>query len=267
MARHGPNLQFSAYVPKAPLCDYVEILWIYEGYSVPHMQERLLPGGRMELVIGLDPDDRIGMGLTGVHSRFMVLDTSFTFSIIGAHFRAGGAFPFFDTPAGEFQDLGVSLEEVWGRFAKDVRDQLLQATNREARFRILERALLEKGKGRLDRRHRAVEHALKMFGRHEFPVSVADVTEQTGLSARRFIEVFRDEVGLTPKLYSRIQRFQNAIHTLYTVEDPDLVDVAMSCGYFDQAHFIHDFREFSGLNPSAYLRQRTPHLNHVPILD
>jgi methylphosphotriester-DNA--protein-cysteine methyltransferase len=230
------------------------------------MQERLLPGGRMELVIGLDADDRIGMGLTGVHSRFTVLDTSFTFSVIGAHFKPGGAFPFFGMPAGEFQDLDVPLREVWGRFAEEVRNQLLHATTRESRFRILERALLEKGKGRLEK-HPAVEHALKVFDRRELPVSVAEVTEQTGLSARRFIEVFRDKVGLTPKLYSRIQRFQQVIHTLHKLEEPDLAEVALSCGYFDQAHFIHDFREFSGLNPSAYLRHRIPHLNHVPILD
>jgi AraC-like DNA-binding protein len=266
MTNHAENPPFAAYVPKAPLCDYVEILWIYEGYNVPHPQERLLPGGAMELVIGLDEDDRIGMGLTGVHSKFMVLDTSEPFSVIGAHFKPGGGFPFFGMPAGEFQDLSVSLDDVWGGFAYEVREQMLTAKTREARFHVLEHALLKRCSGRLGR-HSAVQYALQAFAKTEFPISVADVTDQIGLSARRFIEVFRNEVGLPPKLYSRIRRFQHVIHSLQKMDDPDFSDVALSCGYFDQAHFIHDFREFSGLNPSAYLRQRIPHLNHVPILD
>src|SRR5262245_3677792 len=188
---------FSHYVPRPPLSDYVDILWIYEGYSVPHAQERLMPTGVMELVIGLD--DRMGAGLSGLQSRFVVLDTSTAFSVIGVHFKPGGSFPFFGMPAGEFQDLGVPLEAVWGRYAHEVREQLLEAKTHGSRFRILEQALLHRCAGGLNR-HPAVPYALREFGSTESPRSVADVTDKIGLSARRFIEVFRNEVGLTPKL-------------------------------------------------------------------
>jgi AraC-like DNA-binding protein len=257
---------FAHYVPRAPLSDYIDILWIYEGYSVPHMQERLMPTGSMELVIGLDEDGRMGAGLAGAQSSYVVLDTSTPFSLIGAHFKPGGSFPFFRMPAGEFQDLQVSLEAVWGPDANDVQEQLQRAKTRDARFRILERALLEKSRGRLGK-HPAVPYALKVFGEAEIPCSVRDLTEEIGLSARRFIEVFRNEVGLSPKLYSRIQRFRKVLNTFHRIPDPDFTDVALSFGYFDQAHFIHEFRAFSGMSPSTYLRHRSLHINHVPILD
>jgi len=265
MSAQPNELPFARYVPRAPLSDYVETLWIYDGYSVPHTKERLMPTGTMGLVFSLNAAGRIEAGLVGVQSRFMILDTSVPFSVIGVQFKSGGSFRFCGMTAGEFQELDVSLEAVWGSHANELQERLLQATSRAARFHILERELLSRARGRLEK-HPAVPYALKLFGNVDVPCSVAHVTEKIGLSARRFIEVFRNEVGVSPKLYSRVRRFQKVLHALHGTPDPDLADVALSFGYFDQAHFIHEFREFSGISPSTYLRQRI-YVNHVPILD
>ena len=116
-------------------------------------------------------------------------------------------------------------------------------------------------------RHPAVGFALREFQGAAGVRTVADVSGKIGLSSRRFIQVFTDEVGLTPKLFCRVRRFQEAVQRIGTGQCVNRASVALDCGYFDQAHFIHDFRAFSGLNPSAYAAQRTEHLNHVPILD
>ena len=203
----------SAYVPGPPLSDYVDLLWIYEGYAQPHDQERLLPTGAMDLVLSLDNDNCVGSAVSGARSEFAVLDTSRPFSLIGAHFKPGGGFPFFPPPAGELQNLGVPLDAVWGADANLVRAQLLEAKTPEARFRILERALVEKSSGRL-RRHPAVRYALKAFEGARSARAVTEVTGQLGLSARRFIELFRNEVGLTPKAYCRVRRFQDTLRAL-----------------------------------------------------
>jgi AraC-like DNA-binding protein len=97
--------------------------------------------------------------------------------------------------------------------------------------------------------------------------SIAAVTDRTGFSARRFIDLFEREVGLTPKLFCRVRRFQKVLQTIQSGCAIDWAGIALNCGYYDQAHFIHDFRAFSGINPSTYLAAHTPHLNHVPILD
>jgi AraC-like DNA-binding protein len=265
-------------IPGPPLSHFVELLWLYDGYAQPHAKERILPSGVMQLVINMagdslrvydrDDTDRShthrGAALMGAQSEYIVIDTAQQASIMGVHFRPGGAFPFFREPAGELLDSMVSLDLLWARAATDLRDRILEARNHETRLRILERILMEQLAKPLER-HGAVAFALREFAAAPYLRTVADVTGQIGLSSRRFIDVFRDEVGLTPKVYCRIQRFQRALRHAQERRTVEWAAVALDCGYFDQAHFNHDFRAFSGINPSAYLERHTPHLNHVPL--
>jgi transcriptional regulator GlxA family with amidase domain len=112
--------------------------------------------------------------------------------------------------------------------------------------------------------------ALRAFGEGDGGVRVRDVARRVGLSDRRFIEVFRAEVGMTPKAYSRVRRFQRALAAARAVGAgrPEWARVAAACGYFDQSHLVHDFREFSGFGPAECLRQfRVPaKQNHVPVV-
>jgi AraC-like DNA-binding protein len=268
------------YIPRPPLSNFVELLWLYEGYSQPHDKERLLPDGSMELVVNLKEDEaRVydrrdpskfqstrGALLVGVQSEYFVLDTAEQQSVVGVHFKPGGAFPFFKMPAGEFHNQHLSLDLLWGNSARELRERLLEAATPERKFEILEESLLAHASKPL-LRHPAVDFAIQEFGDLRRAPSIAQVTAQIGLSSRRFLDVFNDQVGLTPKLYCRVQRFQNVLRRIGMRGNVDWTDLALSCGYFDQAHFIHDFGAFSGLSPTAYAAHRTEHLNHVPILD
>jgi transcriptional regulator GlxA family with amidase domain len=158
--------------------------------------------------------------------------------------------------------LFLRFDTLWGRKAYTLREQLLEARTASARFHILESFLLEQV-ARSPHRNPAVKYAPNAFQNTPRAVSVAAVTERTGLSARRLIEVFRHEVGLTPKVYCRLSRFRAAVGTVATVPTVDWAATASACGYFDQSHFIHEFREFAGMSPSAYLRHRTASPNHV----
>jgi len=114
-------------------------------------------------------------------------------------------------------------------------------------------------------RHPAVRFALhRFFGWMPQP-SVSQAVEQVGFSQRRFIQLFSNEVGLTPKLFSRVCRFQNIIQTAHAQNEVNWAAVALDCGYYDQAHFIHDFHSFPGITPSEYMERKTPHVNHVPM--
>lgn len=277
MITQVPTL-YLTYIPPPPLSDFVEAFWFYEGHAPPHAKERVLPDGAMGLIINLR-DDRLrvydrqdtaqfqsfrGALLSGAHSEFVVIDTAQQASIMGAHFKPGGAFPFLKLPAAELHDTHVSLDTLWGAAADDLREQLLAARTPEARFRLLEQALLAQATRPLARQP-AVAFALREFQSVPHTRTIADLTEQIGLSPRRFIQVFSEEVGLTPKLFCRVQRFQAVLRRIDRRQQVEWADVAVACGYFDQAHFIQDFRAFSGLNPSAYLARRGEHLNHVPL--
>jgi AraC-like DNA-binding protein len=102
--------------------------------------------------------------------------------------------------------------------------------------------------------HPAVQYAVDLIERSRGARPVSTVVERIGMSPRRFLDVFRSEVGLSPKAFCRIRRFASVLRQIERTVDVDWVDVALSCGYFDQAHFNRDFRAFSGVTPSTYLR-------------
>lgn len=271
---------FQSYLPAPPLSHFVEKFWFYHGFPQrTHKKERLMPDGSVELVINLHEDetriydrDRLhqsqrlsGNILCGPHSQFFVIDTAEQASVIGIHFRPGGAFPFFRQPVDEMHNFHVSLEDLWGGHARLVREKLLEAPTPEQKFRVLERFVMEQA--RTFDRHVAVSFALKQFESTHGALPVGDVIERIGISQRRLIDLFNAQVGMTPKLFCRLRRFQHVLNQVHPLQECDWGELAALCGYFDQAHFIHDFRQFSGILPTEYLTIKTEYLNHVPILD
>ncbi len=270
---------YLTYIPKPPLSRFVELFWFYEGYTQPHAKERVMPDGSIQIIVNLledeiktyhpgDPHhfDRFsGAILAGPRSEFGVIDTASQRCLIGIHFKPGGASPFLKMPMSEVENTDLALDYVWGIHGSDVRNRLLEAQSPEAKMLTLERCLLERAVKPFGR-HPAVDRALQLLATGSPCQSVADIADEIGISRRRFIQVFSEEIGLTPKLFCRIQRFQRVLHAIHPINEVDWADVALAHGYFDQAHFSHEFRAFSGITPSAYLKHRTEHLNHVPLV-
>lgn len=272
---------YRTYIPRPPLSDFVEMFWFYGGYAPPHARERVLPHGSMDLIVNLRDDDGLrayerqdvdrprslgGCVVLGARSGFAIVDTAGQAPSMGVHFKPGGAFPFLGFSAGELRDSYVSLDAVWGAAASELRDRLLEAETPESGFRLLEEALLARAIRPLEK-HPAVSLALQDFRSVPHARTISEVIERSGLSRKRFIRLFRDEVGQTPKLFSRIRRFQELLRIVESGRRVDWAELALMCGYFDQAHFIHDFRAFSGLNPGSYLTSRGEHPNHVVLGD
>jgi AraC-like DNA-binding protein len=269
MARMGasvkPILRHRA--PGTILKDFVGKLWLFEGYVQPHARERMLPLPTTELVIDLREAMPASHAATvaGPHSEHWLLETASAASVVGVHFRPGGAFPFFDCPASELHNMRISLETLWGAKARLLVDEVRAAATPDAKFDVLERVLL--AAARSLSRHRAVTFALQALSDVTHGRGVAEVTSAIGMSQRRFLEHFRGEVGMAPKLFARVQRFQAVVETVHTLREVNWADIATDCGYFDQAHFNHDFRAFSGFTPSAYFALKSAHRNHVPLPD
>jgi len=269
---------YRARKPSPPLSAFVDLFWLYEGYAVPHQRERLLPDGTVELVINLNEDKiRVynsdhaddfhtisGCVVSGPRSEFFIIDTESEAMTVGVHFKPGGAFPFFKVPPAELSNQSVGLDCLWGAASGHLREQLLQAPTPETKFCAMERCLMERLAKPLER-HPAVAFAVDRLSREGQAPAVTEVVEQVGFSQRHFIEIFGNEVGLTPKLFCRVSRFQRIIRTAHAHGDINWAQLALDCGYYDQSHFIHDFQSFAGITPSEYLERRTPHVNHVPM--
>jgi AraC-like DNA-binding protein len=128
----------------------------------------------------------------------------------------------------------------------------------------MERALVEMWRP-LDL-HPAIALALREFAKRPHDTRISAVTGMSNLSPKRFIERFKTTVGVTPKHYCRILRFQHALSHAENGHRMDWTRIAMDCGYFDQAHFIHDFRAFAGITPTGYQDGQTQFRNHVKFL-
>ena len=266
---------FKFYKPKPPLSNFVDSFWLYEGRGATQQTERILPTGTLELAINLrqnelrfyDPEPPYnrfllsGAVVSGAHGSGFVPESPEEVSIIGVHFKPGGAFPFLGLPASDLADTHADLEALWGAPASRLRERLREAGTAAQRFQLLQETLL----GRLCdgvEKHYAVSTALEMFEKNHTRPTVREAAKYLGLSQRRFIQIFKGEVGLTPKLFSRIQRFQQTRTFIQQHPVPDWTTLALDFGYFDQSHFIREFVEFSGLSPTDYLNRRKR--DHVP---
>jgi AraC-like DNA-binding protein len=266
--------------PGPPLDAFVESFWTFQSAAPSHAKERALPDGCAALIINLKEDEtRIydrddfslrerfnGSVLVGPQKEFCVIDTAEQTDIVGIHFKPGGAYPFFAPPVDELHGRHLPLDLLWGSFARELRERLLEAATPNARLELMEQALLTRLRHNRTS-HPAVNFALRQFQARPLIGRIVDVAERTGFSRRHFIDLFSRQVGLTPKLFCRINRFQRVLRCIGANAPVEWADVAVDSGYFDQAHFIHDFRAFSGINPSSYQETRPWHTNHVPVID
>ena len=261
-------MRFRSYRAGRPLSDFVENFWLCDDYASPHLHERIFPTGTFELVFNLrDGDLRIyrarqpdrctrlpGAVVSGPYGGYFVTDRAAEASLMAVHFKPGGAFPFLGLAADELLDTHVSLQDIWGRSALEIRERISTERTDARRLQILQDALLSRLVHRPER-HPAVLSALEYLRHDPSRAIVGKLAGEVGLSNRRFIDVFNFEVGVKPKLFVRIQRFQRVLQQVHRLPLVDWAELALKQGYFDQSHLIRDFVAFSGISPADYLRR------------
>lgn len=270
---------YLSHVPRPPLSEFVERFWLCIDGQSPR-KERILPSGTIELVVNLrDGEVRIhdaaaparvsrysGIVASGTYSGVFIIDAMQHAAMMGVHFRPGGAPTVLGIPASELTNAHLDLEAVWGgRSALELRERLCAAATSHERFQLMESALA--ARVRSPRRHHVILAALEAFGHAGSGSSVREAARMVGLSQRRFITIFGSQVGLTPKRFCRILRFQHVHSLAREAGRVDWAQLALACGYFDQSHLSNEFRELSGLSPTEYLRHVRREtdllLNHV----
>lgn len=272
------STEFRSVRPTGALAEFVDSLWLFSGYAPRHEFEHLLPAGKVTLVINLEEQPMNcyeprtlalqktirGPMLCGVHAGYEVVDTQPQREVMGVEFRPGGAQAFFDLPLDEIQEQDLPLDVAWGGFAAELQDRLLEARSVEKRLAILERALLLRLRDGA-RLHPVIGKAVASLERGEVPVEIGALAAAAGWSDRYFIRTFSSQVGITPKIYGRIRRFQGVLQRLRNESSPVWADVALTGGYYDQAHLIREFRAFAGMTPTAYRKHQGLDMNHVPL--
>lgn len=178
---------------------------------------------------------------------------------VGAELAPGAVAALFGVPARLLAERHTVLEDLWGGAVIELRERLRAEIDGSARLALFE-AFLEARLPRVRGVHPAIAEAVARLAEG---ARVADVVTKSGASHRRFVDRFRDVVGLGPKSFARVARLQRAVGLLG--RGNPLVDVAADAGYADQPHLCRDFAEIAGVSPAAYARACPEGGNHVPI--
>ncbi|MFP2927041.1 helix-turn-helix domain-containing protein [Pyxidicoccus sp. 3LG] len=218
-----------------------------------------LPDGEVDLVVRLTATrgevHAIGTRLSPLRKPVDIV----TPKTLAVRFKPGGAYPFFGLPMSELTNRIVSIDTLWGTDGTRLREALWEAPTVPERLRILEAALTE-------RLHRgdvfepagayAVRRAVRLItGATELP-RVDDLARELGISTRHLRRAFEEVVGVGPKEFARVVRFQRAVRASNRTATPDWGAIAAATGYYDQSHLITEFKALTGATPRALLRPR-----------
>lgn len=263
----GPRLRR----PRPPLNQHIDFFgyWSHDGEVSD--RSRALPRGAATVVIDVGGRERVDFysadGTTRVPAEPAFLTGPGTLSyvtridpgeaVLTIHFRPGGALPFFGIPLADLENSCVNLTDLWGADAALLRERLIATPAWPRRIEIVEDFLL----ARLRPTPLTLMPVLHV-AEHQPSLRVSEAAELTGLSPKRLIATFRHEIGLTPKAYLRVRRLQSALRLL-DAGTGDGADVAATLGYFDQPHFVREFRGFTSVTPTQYALRRSALPSHV----
>ena len=259
---------------------FIQFLWASsnQGSSeelIVAERERMIPSGCMHIVFRFsDQPIRIFKCLedtegdafyrgavAGMRSAYYVKDIARSACTVGASLRPGACEALFGIPADEVSGRHVALEDLWGNEARCLSERLQETNDFERRLEVFE-SFLANRLPRVSAIHPAIAHALSRFST---TTDIGKIVEETGYSHRHFIQLFRQSVGISPRIYTRLVRFQRTLRHGVDKTRGRWTDVALEAGYADQAHFNREFRELTGISPTEYLLNRSGDSHHVPI--
>jgi AraC-like DNA-binding protein len=254
--------------PHPRLRPYVGRYWGFDERNTGPVRRRELPGGSVVMILGLGPelrelDPRDPSRALWSHSAFVagVDDTS----VLTEHDGVSYGIDVVLDPLVATMVLGipmhalarrvVALEDLLGRSGGELLEQLQDAPGWAERFDILD-AELSRRLANAVPPSRAVAWAWGQVVASEGRVEVSALADELGWSRKHLSARFREHVGLPPKVIARVLRFQRAVRLLDERNGDRLGEIALDCGYYDQAHFNRDFRAFAGSTPTEYLARR-----------
>ena len=253
--------------PSARFAAFVKCYWSIEYHTTAAAEpEPIVPDGCIEIVYDLGDrfrqyDDRGGFEIqpevlvAGQQKSAVFIGAAGKVSLFGIRFWPAGAGHFFESEVSEFSGRIIDLSLVWGNSVGLVAERLAESDSFAQKVKIIEEDL----GSRLDHsrlRQTAIDHAVSLIASGAGMASIPKIARLAAISERGLERKFKQAIGLSPKSYSRIVRFQRVLGSLEACDPVEIADTAFKFGYYDQSHLINDFRQFSGLTPKDYLQRQ-----------
>jgi AraC-like DNA-binding protein len=252
--------RYREYPVRPALASFIKCIWSLESdgpvYDV--VPERILPDGCVELVFHFHDPFRTHFAngestiqpqsfVVGQMKRFLEIAPAGRIGFVAVRFAARNAYRFFPGKLHEVSDGVVDLASVWKKDAEEWTERVALARGgTNERVQVVQQALV----GALcDREDRRVDRCLQLTEASGGQASIAQLASAIGTSSRQLTRRFQNSVGISPKEFACVSRFLCALRCLRAGKHETLTETAHACGYFDQAHFNHEFREFAGMTP------------------
>ncbi len=256
---------FETHILEKPLVDYIETIFYYKDFKSDHSIERLVPTGHVFIVFELDgfeyhtydrktlePNGSYkNVWISGMHKDYLSISTHQDSEMLVIQFKANGAYPFFNTPINQFNNKVIDAQDFFGNEVLELRQQILNGKNASEKFKSVEKWL--KLKFDIDKTANAELLEVLTQLNSKLISESSKIIASYPNSQKHLINQFKTYFGLTPKVFSRIFRFNKVLKNIQNEEDLVWSQIAYEFGYSDQSHFIKEFKEFSGFNPQEFI--------------
>lgn len=258
---------FEQHLPAAPLSEHLDALMCFSGFMPDHTIERVVPTGNIFIIFELDGFVRhtydnktlqpnasyTKVWVSGVHRNYLSISAHQNSSMFIIQFKPQGAYPFFKMPMDELAEKVVPAGVVFGDSILELRDKLVDAADNVEKFALAEKWLSKQ----YDESIKPSEELKALITKlQQEPASnLGNIIDSFPNTQKHLIDLFKKYVGLTPKYYQRILRFNEILQRIQHEEKIAWADIAYSCGFSDQSHFIKEFKHFSGFNPGEFIAQ------------
>lgn len=266
VAKKLSRMNYQTYNPSPLLAPLVKCFWSLEFPATPEPEKQVIvPDGCMELIIHYGDlyQQFLADGSSLIQPRSFVFGqisdtleiapTGYT-GMIAARFHPDGFTPLASIPLVDMENRAVDLVELFGEEGRQLEQAVLAVEENDQRIQLIEAFLLS----RLQRSEvvdQAVKSCVEILLREDGQLKIEDLAIQLHTQRRQLERKFKTAIGLSPKQLSKIIRLQSTLKQMYEQEGLNLTEFAYQNGYFDQSHFIKDFKEFTGTNPKQFYAQ------------
>ncbi len=256
-------MNYQVYTPSPELQQYVKCYWSLddEKSDIP-VKQRVLPDGCMEMIFHYGDlykqyfEDGSGIiqprsFVFGQISKYIEIAPTGISGIISARFLPDGLTPFLDLQLTELENKAVPISEIFNDEGKKLEEDVIAASENESRFKLIEIFLLSKitESKTIDA---ITKSCVEVIFQSQGQIGVVELADKMNINRRNMERKFTSLIGISPKQLARVARLQATLKMLEQKKFTNLTSLAYENGYYDQAHFIKDFKEFTGLSPKSF---------------
>jgi AraC-like DNA-binding protein len=253
--------------PSQTLAPYIKRYWAIENVldKGEICVQRITPTGLTELMLYFTPRPKIltdnkhlsdNVTLHGHQNGFYDMELSGELSVFSIVFQPQGLMQFFNFPLSEICNRNISLKDINGQAGRDLEEKMNEATTFQQKVNVVETYLFNLLKNNFDNfEFRRVNRVAELIKQTYGNITISQLASEACLSRKQFERIFAEQIGISPKQYLKIIRFQSAIFQKQRNNNLNMTELSYESGYFDQSHFINDFKALSGLTPKQYFAE------------